>query len=686
VLDGWTLGTVAGENSVTASSGLLPAVTIRALAQADVAARLLVVREPAAATLNGVPLSTQPVVQLVDRFDNAATQAGVLVSAVVVSGAVTVSNGTTVTGSDGRAVFTGLTLSGPEGPYTLEFQAAGLTSGRAAAPTLVGAGACSDAGAGAVSLDLQLGQLLRVGADAVTAPSCLSFDIARAAGQQYLLLFENMPQNASYSQGLFDMVPRSGNQFAFTVRGAPAGVASPAAAAFRQVAFPAPATAATAAEWDFGDGVIREGQVQPPPPGTPGPQLLKRGVRLDLLAAQADPAVGDTITVYLEGISRLGIPNGEQKAVIRFLSDQLIFAEDVRLPTLLRDGSTEENPAYNSPMALADMQEIARQYASYARVQGDRLFEGRYNGSVESRSPANRVLAVHTLMYANNIWGYTYSSSHYFAFDYWVGNTGGKTKGLAQHPIRIADVLFMHEIAHLRHWGLLERASRTGQRGNLWLVEGFARFSERLPIAHRLLGSETPARTGNVVLRRVPEFGNASYFDDVPTYLQAGSPMVAGYANSSFVFDYLADQVALRGGDPIAALRAFVINAGSPANLDAAIAALLPDVASFGELFTRARIALYTDDYPPGSPLPPWTQYHQYQLRASRPTSQPGADPRNFWPRVVPGQAFATTPEQLSPGAAAGVLIDGSAAAASGRITIEANRVANGVISILRVR
>jgi hypothetical protein len=372
--------------------------------------------------------------------------------------------------------------------------------------------------------------------------------------------------------------------------------------------------------------------------------------------------------------------------VIRYISDHLIFAEDVRLATLRRDGSTPEAPAYNTPMTQADMEAIAQQYATYARVQGDLFFENRHNNAVETSSPGkNRVLAVHTLMYANNIWGYTYSSSRYFAFDFWVGQTNGVNRGNNQKPQRIADDLFMHEIAHMRHYGMLERAGRTGQRGNQWLVEGFARFTERFPIAHRLLATVSPSRTGNVVLPRDTAFGGGYFFDDVPTYLQAGASMFGGYGASAYVFDYFADQVALRGGDPLAGLRDFLLNAGSRANLDAAVKRWVPDVSSFAELFTRSRIALYLDDIAPG--LPPWTQYHQYQLRASRPPGNfSGNDPRNAWIKVSPGQLFATEPVFLDPGAARGVVIDGTDATGSARISIEAGRVANGVISIVRIR
>lgn len=684
---GWVLGTTVGENLLTVSAGTLPPVTVRATAVADQPAGLIVTREPAAASTSGTPLPTQPVVQLVDQYGNRSAQAGVTVSAVVVDGALSVTNATAVTTSDGSAAFSQLTLEGPAGSYTIEFRAPGLSSRRAAGPIQIGAGICGDAGTGAVTLDFQLGEIRRLPADDPAAPTCLAFELSRAAGQQYLLLFENMPLNGAFTAGVFDETPRSPVDFSFAVRGAPSVVAQAGAvAAFRLYAFPALRENRGAYEWDFGDGAIREGSVGPLPAGVAEPKLLRGGVAMSLSSAQADPQVGDTVTVFLEGIPRLSIPSGQQKAVVRYLSDQLIFAEDVRLDSLTRENSTPDAPVHNSPMTPEAMQAIAAEYARYARVQGDLLFQNRFNQSIESRSPSSRVLAVHTLMYANNIWGYTYSSSYYFAFDYWVGSTNGTTPGLAQHPHRIADDLFMHEIAHMRHYGLLERAGRTGQRGNQWLVEGFARFTERLPIANRLLGSVSPSRTGNVVLPRDTAFGNAYYFDDVPTYLQAGSAMFGGYGASSFVFDYFADLVALRGGEPLGALRDFLLNAGTSASLDSTVARWLPGVSSFAELFTRARVALYTDDLGTVA-LPAWTQYQQYQLRASRPPgSQSVSDPRNYWIKVSPGQPFATELTSLAPGSARGLLIDGSNATGSARISIDALRVPNGVISITRIR
>jgi len=684
---GWTMGTTVGENLLTASSGTLVPVNIRATATADQPAALLVAREPAAASVSGTPLPTQPLVQLVDRFGNSSGQPGVTVTAAVLEGAATIANATAVTDPDGVAAFAALTVDAPAGSYTLEFRAPGLTARRAAGPIVIGSGICGDAGTGALTLDFQAGQIVRLAADAPTAPTCLAFELSRAAGQQYLLLFENMPLNGRYAEGVFDELPRTSADFSFGVRGTPSTVGqSGAAAAFRQLAFPATTESQSGHQWDFGDGPIGEGVVGPLPAGAAEPKLIRRGVAISLLATEADPQVGDTVSVYLEGIPRLSIPSGQQKAVVRRLANHLIFTEDVRLgTTLLREGSTPEAPVFNSPMTQADMDSIAAQYDRFAAVQGDLLFESRFNQSVESRSPENRVLAVHTLMYANIIWGYTYSSSHYFAYDFWVGSTNGTSRLNAQHPQRVADDLFMHEIAHMRHYGMLERATRTALRGNQWLVEGFARFTERLPIANRLLGPVSPSRTGNVVLPRNPEFGNAYYFDDVPTYLQAGLSMFGGYGASSFVFDYFADLVALGGGDPFAALRDFLLNAGTRATLDATVTRWLPDVASFGELFTRSRVALYTDDYA-GGPLPAWTQYQQFQLRASRPPgSQAVSDPRNAWLRVSPGQPFATDPEDLPAGSARGLLIDGTNATGSARISINAPRVPNGVISITRV-
>jgi hypothetical protein len=187
------------------------------------------------------------------------------------------------------------------------------------------------------------------------------------------------------------------------------------------------------------------------------------------------------------------------------------------------------------------------------------------------------------------------------------------------------------------------------------------------------------------VLARNPAFpGSAYFFDDVPTYLEAGSSVFDGYQSSSYVFDYFADQVALKGGDYFAAVRDLVVNGGADADIDAAVSRWLPGM-TFGELLTRARVALYTDDSGVAG-LPPWTQYQQYQLRTSRPPgSRQAADPRNLWPKVAAGTVFAEN-RSLLPGSAYGYVIDGSDSPVNTRIVLNATAASNGVVSITRIR
>jgi hypothetical protein len=269
-------------------------------------------------------------------------------------------------------------------------------------------------------------------------------------------------------------------------------------------------------------------------------------------------------------------------------------------------------------------------------------------------------------------------------WDFWVA-TDGSTKGLNQHPQRVTDNLFMHEISHMRHMGMLQRNGLgLAGRGNRWLVEGFARFSERLPIAARLLGDTEPSRTGNVVLPRNPAFNNAYFVDDVPTYLNAGSSMYFGYHTSSFVFDYFADQVAYNSGDWLTAVREFLLAGASRESLDEVVGRWIPGM-TFADLFTQSRVALYTDDI--GTPgLPAWTQYHQFRLRESRPApvQLAGQDPRQQWTRISPSAA-ASIPGAVAAGAAAGFIIDGDGAA-SGVLRVSAPAGSHAILSVARIR
>lgn len=662
-----------------AAPGLAPAAAASAtIVAAGAAHHLALAVHPPGTAFRGLRLDPAPVVSLVDQHGNSATMPPVTVTVSVEGSGGTLLGTTSVAAQNGSAVFGDLVFP-DSGTYRLRFAAADLGDVLSDSIRVLPPGAltCAAAGRPWLALEFELGKTVRYQAHEATTPRCLEFDAATAAGQQYLVMFENMPLRGDTA-----LFPGAGSAapFMVAVQSQPAG-APAAQAAIR--AFPNVLAAPPRRhQWDFGDGPIYEGHVEAPPGGVPAPRLRSAAGLVPLSSAMAHPAVGDTIEVYLAGISRLSIPNGTQRAVVRLISDHLIIAEDVRLPTLVRQGG-----GTNRFLLPAELDSIAAQYALHASVQGNLLFEGRHNSAVESWGTPPRVLAVHTLMYADNVWGYTWPNMHYFAFDYWVASDG-ITKGYSQNATRVADNLFMHEVAHMRHFGLSERAGVSmAARGNTWLVEGFARATERLPIAMRLLGTATPSRLDNLVLpRNVEAFGNAYFFDDVPTYLQAGAGMFAGYGASAYVFDYFADQVALAGGDPLAALREFVVYGGDENTLNQVIARWLGEPVTFPELFTRARIALYADDYGPG--LPARTQYLQYQLRASRPPgTQSASDPRNAWIRLSPGLPEAVPAVTLPLGTARGVLVDGAVAAvANARILIDASGVPNGVISITRVR
>lgn len=671
----WTLGTTAGANRLTARVGELTA-DIAATGTHGPPAALVLVTQPPAIVFTGMVFAPQPVAELRDAWGNVATDASGTVTASLAAGSGTLNGLTTVAVGAGRATFTNLAVSG-EGTHQLAFTTALLEPTLSASFNVATTVDGSCPGTGGLVLDLELGETVRRTTAADDAITCLSFHPTNAAGHQYLVLLENLPVTGLYESGLFPGAVTDADLTA-TLTVLPATFAAADLLTLRHaVAKADPAVHA----WEFPGGVLHEAQVQPPAGAAPEPRVLRDGELIALNSLLADPQVGDTLIVRLEGIPRLSIPTGDQRAVIRYISSDLIFAEDVRLQTVLvRDGG-----GYNTPMTVADMEAIASEYAAYAKPQGDALFDGRHNAQTEGGARgAGRVLAVHTLMPSNGTWGYTYSVTDYFAFDYWVA-TNGMNKGFNQIPQRVADDLFMHEIAHLRQCGLLERAGKTCfERGHRWLVEGFARFAERLPIAMRLLAQATPPRTGNVILPMNPVFDGSYYYDDVPTYLNGGSNMLGGYAASSYVFDYFADRVAASGQDPMPALRDLLANGGTEAGLSAAIERWLPGT-SFGELFTRSRIALYADDYGTiGLPLE--TQYQQFQLRASRPPgSRSDEDPRNVWPKLYPG-VLAQEAVTVQPGAAYGYLIDGTAATGGARIDVNAAPSPNAVLSISRVR
>src|SRR5438094_4209471 len=85
----------------------------------------------------GLALAQQPVVQLQDANGNPVSQSGVTVTAVVASGPrATPANPTATPTGSGAASFSGLTLSGTVGSYTLRFEDTNLTPATSSAITL----------------------------------------------------------------------------------------------------------------------------------------------------------------------------------------------------------------------------------------------------------------------------------------------------------------------------------------------------------------------------------------------------------------------------------------------------------------------------------------------------------------------------------------------------------------------
>jgi hypothetical protein len=124
---GWTLGTVAGANTLTATvSGLTP-VTFSATGAAGTAVKLALTTSPSATAVNRAVLAVQPVIQLQDANSNAASETNVVISVSASVGSV-VGGSTASTSSSGVATFSGLALAGTAGVRTLTFSAPGMTS------------------------------------------------------------------------------------------------------------------------------------------------------------------------------------------------------------------------------------------------------------------------------------------------------------------------------------------------------------------------------------------------------------------------------------------------------------------------------------------------------------------------------------------------------------------------------
>jgi hypothetical protein len=666
----WTLGTLAGGQSVLATIPALPTIAalgFSATAAPAPAVQLKVVAQPVATDGSGQRFVVPPSVEIQDNYSNLVASATTPITVSIAAGSAQTLNGTlTVVPVNGRATFSDLVVTGA-GTIALQFTAGGLVGTSTATFNVPPTPGCVG---NILTLNYQLGQMARfVGTDA-SVPNCLDFPAANA-GQQYLVQFENISASGSSSTGVFPGATTPQASFTISVRTKTMNGNTVSSSTVRSRAVPAGAVHS----WEVGDVEVFEVQPAEPVGGVRPAMVVRGNTMMDATASNAAVAVGDTIVAQMEAISRLGIPFGSQRAVVRYVGPDLIIAEDVRLGTTLR----RQSGALNTPLTMAEMEAIAADYAAYAKVQADLFFGGRYNTSIEANG--NRVIAIHSIMGSDNIWGYTYPSGNYFVWDFWAGTADGATKTALQSTEWNANNLFMHEIAHMRHFGMNERAGKA-IRGNTWVVEGFARATERWPIAMRLLNTVDFARTNNQVLPRFTT-STLNSVADVPDVRYVSATVYGGYQQSAYIFDYFADQVArTTSTNWRTALGDFLVNAGTEADLNAAIRRYLPGV-DFGTLFTRARVAIFTDDY--GAGLPDWTQFHQFQLRASRTAVQNADDPRNLWGRIAPGTAFEQSRE-VSPGGSFGYIIDGTAGSTNTRVTVEVPRTSYGVISITRIK
>jgi hypothetical protein len=102
--------------------------------------QLSFVTAPPASAQSGSALAPQPSVQLRDAVGNAVAQAGVQVSVSLASGTGALGGSTTATTNGaGVAGFSGLSITGPAGSYTLSFAATGITP-LVSGPIVLGAG------------------------------------------------------------------------------------------------------------------------------------------------------------------------------------------------------------------------------------------------------------------------------------------------------------------------------------------------------------------------------------------------------------------------------------------------------------------------------------------------------------------------------------------------------------------
>jgi len=161
-----------GAHTLRFSASGLTAATSASIAVTQVAASLALQQQPTGA-VSGAPLTTQPVVRVLDNGGVVASTGGgatIAVTASIASGTGSLSGTTSVNAVNGTATFTNLSLTG-NGPHTLRFSTSSPSLAVVSASVAVGAGAAANIAA--VTSTNQSGAVSSV----VTAPAVVVTDI-----------------------------------------------------------------------------------------------------------------------------------------------------------------------------------------------------------------------------------------------------------------------------------------------------------------------------------------------------------------------------------------------------------------------------------------------------------------------------------------------------------------------------
>lgn len=141
VSNGVVTARLVGTATITAASGGVTATGVSFTVTAGAPAQLAVRTQPDGAAA-GIPLTSQPVVEVRDSVGNAVTTATTTVSVALASGGGTLGGTASAVATNGVATFTGLSVAGTVGARTLSFTASGLTP-VTSAPFTLAAGAPS---------------------------------------------------------------------------------------------------------------------------------------------------------------------------------------------------------------------------------------------------------------------------------------------------------------------------------------------------------------------------------------------------------------------------------------------------------------------------------------------------------------------------------------------------------------